>query len=74
MIIPEDPTEGKKWMMDVLRGHGEEFLIFEPEDRSRLGAILASLLTSQYDPKAPDSAQTCMICSRISWLSRFWSF
>ncbi len=71
MIIPEDPTERKKWMMDVLRGYGEEFLIFEPEERSCLAAILASRLTSQYDPTVPDSAQTCMICSRISWLSRF---
>ncbi len=38
MTIPEDPTERKKWMMDVLRGYGEEFLIFEPEDQPNVFA------------------------------------
>jgi hypothetical protein len=33
MDIPEDPRERKKWMMQVLRDYGREFLIFEPEDQ-----------------------------------------
>ena len=38
MDIPEDPQERKKWMMDLLREYGREFLIFEPEDQPNVFA------------------------------------
>ena len=38
MDIPEDPQEGKKWMMQVLQDYGWEFLIFEPEDQPNVFA------------------------------------
>jgi hypothetical protein len=38
MDIPEDPQERKKWMMDLLKEYGREFLIFEPEDSGEVWA------------------------------------
>jgi hypothetical protein len=38
MDIPDDPLERKKWMMDLLKVYGREFLIFEPEDQPNVFA------------------------------------
>ena len=38
MDIPDDPLERKKWMMDLLKMYGREFLIFEPEDQPNVFA------------------------------------
>jgi hypothetical protein len=39
MDIPDDPLERKKWMMDLLKMYGREFLIFEPEDQPNVFAV-----------------------------------
>ncbi len=38
MDIPDDPLERKKWIMDLLKMYGREFLIFEPEDQPNVFA------------------------------------
>jgi hypothetical protein len=38
LAIPEDPLERKKWMMDLLKVYGRQFLIFEPEDQPNVFA------------------------------------
>ena len=38
MNIPDDPLERKKWMMDLLKVYGQQFLIFEPEDQPNVFA------------------------------------
>ena len=38
MDIPEDPLERKKWMMQILRNYGRDFLIFETEDQPNVFA------------------------------------
>jgi hypothetical protein len=38
MDIPKDPTEMKKWMMEVIQEYGEEFLVFGAEDQPNVFA------------------------------------
>ena len=38
MDIPDDPLERKKWMMDILKMYGQQFLIFEPDDQPNVFA------------------------------------
>ena len=57
MSIPKDPAERKKWLMDVLKGYGEEFLIFEPEDQPNVFAdkerhVPEKLKSGKVNPRA----------------------
>ncbi|MGB6068539.1 MAG: hypothetical protein WBG50_27340, partial [Desulfomonilaceae bacterium] len=38
MVIRGDPLERKKWMMDLLKVYGRQFLIFESEDQPNVFA------------------------------------